>query len=175
MNQRNFDILPSGRYKLNRKLRLSERLNAKVISEAVGKLHEGQFIEKNELNYLRELFASDQEVNTQSFELTAPNAVIAKQPKKIDIIPVYFNNASRDEVIELIAPHDESESRTLNLIDFISIISFACETQTKTINYDDIEHLGNKRIKLINEQLRNKLNIGLAKVEKTIKDKLSSL
>jgi DNA-directed RNA polymerase subunit beta len=41
--------------------------------------------------------------------------------------------------------------------------------------YDDIEHLGNKRIKLINEQLINKLNIGLAKVEKTVKDKLSSL
>jgi DNA-directed RNA polymerase subunit beta len=43
------------------------------------------------------------------------------------------------------------------------------------MNYDDIEHLGNKRIKLINEQLRNKLNICFAKVEKTIKDKLSSL
>jgi len=42
-------------------------------------------------------------------------------------------------------------------------------------NYDDIDHLGNKRIKLINEQLRNKLVVGMAYAEKYIKDKLSSL
>ncbi|GMO15517.1 MAG: DNA-directed RNA polymerase subunit beta [Mycoplasmoidaceae bacterium] len=175
MTQRNYDILTSGRYKLNRKLRLTERLNNKVLASDIGKLHAGQFIEKNELDILRDTFASNKNIGSVSFELTSPNKIIAKQDNKLDIVKIYFNNVKHDKIIELIAPAQESDSRTLNLSDFISIISFACETQINTVAYDDIEHLGNKRIKLINEQFRNKLNIGLAKVEKTVKDKLSSL
>jgi DNA-directed RNA polymerase subunit beta len=167
--------LPSGRYKINRKLHLSDRLKSKVIAEPIGNLKKDQYIEKKEIDYIKDLFANNKFESVIEYNLTSPNKLIAKQSNKLDMIKVYFSNSERNKTIELIAPHDETDSRALTLADFISFISYACETKTNTLQYDDIEHLGNKRIKLINEQLMSKLNIGLAKVEKTIKDKLSSL
>ena len=70
----------------------------------------------------------------------------------------------------------EEKGRILNKEDLVAIISEIIKLNNNpNAKPDDIDHLGNRRVRALGELLQNKLRIGLARMERIIKDRMSTL
>lgn len=62
---------------------------------------------------------------------------------------------------------------TLKVEDFIAIIKYLIELRAGKKTVDDIDHLGNRRVRTVGEQLAAQMNVGLARMARTIKERLN--
>ncbi|MGD2026507.1 MAG: DNA-directed RNA polymerase subunit beta, partial [Anaerolineales bacterium] len=65
------------------------------------------------------------------------------------------------------------ERRTITKWDFIQLVRRMILINNEVIQPDDIDHLGNRRIKTVGELIQNKLRIGLRRMERVIKERMS--
>ncbi|HEY6817029.1 MAG TPA: DNA-directed RNA polymerase subunit beta, partial [Croceibacterium sp.] len=72
--------------------------------------------------------------------------------------------------LKLTTPLDE---RILHPQDFYEVISYLLKLRKNTANVDDIDHLGNRRVRSVGELLENQFRIGLVRMERAIKEKMS--
>jgi len=66
-------------------------------------------------------------------------------------------------------------TRVLTLSDIVSIIKFMLDLRDGKGDVDDIDHLGNRRVRSVGELVENQFRIGLLRMERTIKEKMSTL
>jgi DNA-directed RNA polymerase subunit beta len=181
MDPKQYDLTGAGRYKLQRKLRMSERLYQRIIAEDIllqsGKVlvPKGTLILKDELDKIKQAITKKELKYIETVELVNEVEIENKQNKQIESINVYVDNDICDITTNIVGPHDDVKNNTLTLVDFISVISYTVGLPHDIGTYDDIDHLGNKRLRLIHEQLKNKLQAGMSRVEKHIKEKLASI
>ncbi|WP_026391795.1 DNA-directed RNA polymerase subunit beta [Haploplasma modicum] len=91
--------------------------------------------------------------------LTEEDEEITEKTKKIDVVGNY-----------------QLEDRIhITLSDIIASMSYYINLYDGLGETDDIDHLGNRRLRLIGELLKNQFRIGLARTEKNIKDKMSTV
>lgn len=199
-NHKNYDLSKAGRYKMIRKMRLTERLYQRIIAQDIydgsGKLmiKKDTLIQKNELDIIKKLY---HENNISSIFDTNISTKIngQKHHAKYEKINIYANNEEQTNVVPVIGAFhyiDEKEysklkkegkssfynedvlkNPVLTLSDIISITSYVINLKYDIGFYDDIDHLGNKRLKLIHELLISRSQAGLARIEKFIIDKLA--
>ncbi|MGH9202369.1 MAG: DNA-directed RNA polymerase subunit beta, partial [Vicinamibacterales bacterium] len=72
--------------------------------------------------------------------------------------------------LKLSTPLDE---RILHPQDFYEVITYLLKLRKNTANVDDIDHLGNRRVRSVGELLENQFRIGLVRMERAIKEKMS--
>src|SRR5207247_10862892 len=65
------------------------------------------------------------------------------------------------------------DHRTLTPGDFHSVIKYALKLPKNIGSVDDIDHLGNRRVRAVGELLENQFRIGLVRMERAIKEKMS--
>jgi DNA-directed RNA polymerase subunit beta len=65
------------------------------------------------------------------------------------------------------------EHRTLTAEDFYAVIKYALKLTKNIGSVDDIDHLGNRRVRAVGELLENQFRIGLVRMERAIKEKMS--
>jgi DNA-directed RNA polymerase subunit beta len=65
------------------------------------------------------------------------------------------------------------EQRTLMAEDFYAVINYALKLAKNIGSVDDIDHLGNRRVRAVGELLENQFRIGLVRMERAIKEKMS--
>ncbi len=187
-NLRYYDLSSAGRYKMNHKLRVSERLYQRVLSEPLcdinGKkiLDKGVLLTKENIDIIKD--KSKNKLLSNSFELKIKNAFvdfigISEEDKKqlstisYEKINVLADNDDPESKTSIIGLGDFKFSNTLSISDIVSIISYSYGLNNDIGIFDDIDHLGNKRLKLIHEQLRNRLQIGMLRIQKSIREKLA--
>ncbi len=66
------------------------------------------------------------------------------------------------------------KDNTLNSTDIISIIKFMLDLRDGKGEVDDIDHLGNRRVRSVGELVENQFRIGLLRMERTVKEKMST-
>ncbi|MDC4184306.1 DNA-directed RNA polymerase subunit beta [Mycoplasma bradburyae] len=178
--KKRYDLSSAGRHKFVRKLRISERLYQRTIAQDICDLDgnvvikQGTLMLKEQidlfkrlskekrLNIIREIDFVNPELNTRFTDVNT-----------YEEVEIYINNDLRDETTQIIGIDGSNDSiETLTLADLISIISYIINLPHNIGLYDDIDHLGNKRLKLINELLKSKVQTGMMRIEKYIKDKL---
>ena len=67
------------------------------------------------------------------------------------------------------------ENRVLRLEDLVNVTSEIIKLNISQKEPDDIDHLGNRRVRAIGELVQNKFRIGLARMERIVKDRMSTL
>ena len=67
----------------------------------------------------------------------------------------------------------EWDPRTLNLDDFCDVLRYLFKLRKNIGSVDDIDHLGNRRVRAVGELLENQFRIGLVRMERAIKEKMS--
>ena len=72
--------------------------------------------------------------------------------------------------LELDTPLDE---RTLTPMDFVEVIKYLLHLRAGEGEVDDIDHLGNRRVRSVGELVENAFRIGLTRMERTIKEKMT--
>lgn len=199
-NHKNYDLSKAGRYKMIRKMRLTERLYQRIVAENIydgnGKLviKKDTLIQKKELDIIKKLY---HENNISGiFETNIFTKINGqKHHAKYEKINIYANNEEQTNVVPIIGAFDYISEKeysklkkegkaslysddvlknpVLTLSDIISITSYVINLKYDIGFYDDIDHLGNKRLKLIHELLIARSQAGLARIEKFIIDKLA--
>ena len=66
------------------------------------------------------------------------------------------------------------KDNTLNAVDIIAIIKFMLDLRDGKGEVDDIDHLGNRRVRSVGELVENQFRIGLLRMERTVKEKMST-
>ncbi|MDD3842188.1 MAG: DNA-directed RNA polymerase subunit beta [Candidatus Izemoplasmatales bacterium] len=87
-------------------------------------------------------------------------------------ITVGFNGEPK--VVKLIGNNSFESRLHITTSDIIASISYYLNLFDRVGSLDDIDHLGNRRLRLIGELLKNQFRIGLAKMEKNVKDRMST-
>ena len=77
-------------------------------------------------------------------------------------------------VIKIIGNNSFENRLHITTSDILASISYYLNLFSKIGTLDDIDHLGNRRLRLIGELLKNQFRIGLAKMEKNVKDRMST-
>lgn len=180
--KRYYDLSLSGRYKFVRKLRISERLYQRTLAEDLIDVNgnvvypKGTLILKPELDQIKKLSKEKKLkiVKDLKFVNSEINVDSLAQKTNYEIISVYTNNELRDHITPIIGIDGSDDSiETLTITDLLSIISYIINLPHNVGNYDDIDHLGNKRLKLINELLYSRVQTGMARMERYIREKLA--
>lgn len=187
-NSRYYDLSSAGRYKINRKLRLSERLYQRILAEdlfdADGNkvLTKGTLLTKEMIDIIKEHSKNKNLKNLHEVKIKnafSDFADLTKQEKaqmsvlSYERIKVYADNDNNDSVTSIVGLGEADRTNTLTISDIVASISYAYNLTADIGDFDDIDHLGNKRLKLIHEQLRNRLQVGMLRIEKSIREKLA--
>jgi len=93
-----------------------------------------------------------------------------------EVIEVTVKDQETDRIYSIkIIGNDQRETKEyITVSDIVASMSYYLNLYDGVGSIDDIDHLGNRRLRLIGELLKNQFRIGLARAEKNIKDKMST-
>ena len=91
-------------------------------------------------------------------------------PKRYDLSPV--GRLKMNKRFELDLPLDQ---RTLTSEDLVEVVRCLVELKSGKGEVDDIDHLGNRRVRSVGELLENQIRLGLARMERSIKERMNLL
>ncbi|WEK83044.1 MAG: DNA-directed RNA polymerase subunit beta [Mycoplasma sp.] len=183
MENRKYDLTGAGRHRTQHKLHISDRLYQRVLAEDIlyknGNVFmpKGTLVLKDELDRFKDAAQHDELKIFEEVNLNTTTKTLSQNANFIESVLVYTDNDEQDLTTPIIGESSTlaTQSLSLTLVDFICCMSYTINLPHGIGQYDDIDHLGNKRLRLIDEQLKQKLQIGMARVEKHIKDKLASI
>ena len=89
-------------------------------------------------------------------------------PRKYD-----FSRVGRLKSNIKLGAENSLDNRTLEQEDFLATIRYQLKLRRNIGNVDDIDHLGNRRVRAVGELLENQFRIGLVRMERAIKEKMS--
>jgi len=182
---RRYDLASVGRYKVNKKLDLLERLavigydkctldqdilETNSNGQHVLKYAKGTPISKEVYEYLkthRESYRKQYEYE----QMLVGNSVV------LETLDIELMVENKLEKVRLIGNDQTQTSHHVTLSDILAAVSYYLNLHVgkqligKT---DDIDHLGNRRLRLIGELLQNQFRIGLTKLEKNVRDRMST-
>ena len=195
-----YDIAKVGRYKYNKKLCLSARLEGAVAAEDVADPNTGEILvskgETISLEKGREIenagvwsvvvYAMDNMEETT--KVIGNNFVDLDQyvtfdtsdlrvPKKV-YYPVLMNileEFQEEEDIKkaLVARKNDLSPKHITLDDIIASVSYLLNLNYGIGTTDDIDHLGNRRLRTVGELLQNQFRIGLSRMERVVKERMT--
>jgi len=167
-----YDLAKVGRYKFNKKLNISERILGCTLAEdvKVGKevyAKKGDVITKPLLESLKPIFA-------EGFNLkdTTINEELDDY-KKIQTLKVY-DKLDGKTVINLIGTDSTVEEKRLTIPDIYASLSYYIGLHFNIGNEDEIDHLGNRRVRQVGELIENQFRTGMARMERVIRERMTT-
>jgi len=92
----------------------------------------------------------------------------------IEELTLSINENGAEKTVKLIGNYSPETRLHITTSDIIASVSYFLNLFDRIGTLDDIDHLGNRRLRLIGELLKNQFRIGLAKMEKNVKDRMST-
>ncbi|MCL4517160.1 MAG: DNA-directed RNA polymerase subunit beta, partial [Firmicutes bacterium] len=147
-----YDLAGVGRYKINKKLRISNRIIGKVLAQPVADPKTGEVIAE-----------AGAKINRQ----------MADRIEAAGINEVFLAD-KEDRMIKVISNGSPSiEIKTISREDVIAAIGYLVNLMSGVGVVDDIDHLGNRRLKSVGELLQNQFRIGLARMERVVRERMT--
>ncbi|MGY0694005.1 DNA-directed RNA polymerase subunit beta [Virgibacillus sp. FSP13] len=175
-----YDLAHVGRYKMNKKLHIKNRLFNQVLAETVvdqetGEVlaQKGDRLERKLLNKLLPYLEKEEDMLGE--KILEPHDGVLEDPIRV-------------QSVKIVDPTDPSGERELNIIgnagidkgvknimpaDILSAISYFFNLLHRVGDTDDIDHLGNRRLRSVGELLQNQFRIGLSRMERVVRERMS--
>ena len=167
-----YDLAKVGRYKFNRKLNVVDRLYDTVLAEDIkvdGKLifEKGTLVTKDVLEELKPIFANGYGVKEVLIneELDSYN--------KVQMIKVY-SKKNPEKIVKIIGNDQSIEEKRLTISDIYASVSYYLNLHEGIGQYDEIDHLSNRRVRQVGELLQNQFRVGISRIERVIRDRMST-
>ena len=177
-DKKRYDLAKAGRFKINTKLSAYFRLQGKIAAEHLidseGEViyPKGTLITKEHIDHLKSIGFFEKGAHSVSLNVNRNLYLNGEGEDLVNIINVYTDE-TQTKTMKIIGNDCSSEVRNLNIPDIIATFSFFLNAfDGYTIN-DDIDHLGNRRIRSVGELIQNQFRAGLSKMEKGVKEKMS--
>lgn len=196
-DERRYDLAKVGRYKFNKKLSLSSRIAGKVAFEDIIDPETGEVLVEKDTVISKEVAEDiqntglnmvDVKIGEEKVRIIGNGTVnIHKIVTDIDISDLHFKENVNYEVLKSILDttdkkdlHKVLKTRKEELIpkhvtneDIIGSISYLFNLDHGIGNIDDIDHLGNRRIRCVGELLQNQFRIGLTRLERVVRERMT--
>ena len=198
---RRYDLAKVGRYKFNKKLMLRNRISGHVLAEDVASPLTGEVIAEAVTKVTRELADQIQNAAVPYVWIARPDeernikvlsnmmvditSIVDVDPKEVGVTElVYYpvlagileetagdveelKSAIRRDIHDLIPKHITKE-------DILASINYNIHLEYGLGNDDDIDHLGNRRIRSVGELLQNQYRIGLSRLERVVRERMTT-
>ena len=167
-----YDLARVGRYKFNKKLNVLDRLLGQKIAENIkdGKeviVKKDTIIDKALLETIRPIFEKGYNLKevTINEELDEYN--------KIQEVLVYDKN-NEQQKIKIIGNDQSIDSRRLTISDIYGAVSYYLNLLDGIGNIDEIDHLGNRRVRQVGELIQNQFRTGMVRMERVIRERMTT-
>ncbi len=198
---RRYDLAKVGRYKFNKKLAFRNRIGGQVLAEDVVSVITGEVIAQKGEKLTREKAAliqdaavpyvwidvegEERNIKVLSNMMVKLDAVVDIDPAEVGVTESVFypllaelieNTAGdidelkeeiRKNINELIPKHITKE-------DIFASINYNIHLEYGMGSDDDIDHLGNRRIRAVGELLQNQYRIGLSRLERVVRERMTT-
>ncbi|MFD1484546.1 DNA-directed RNA polymerase subunit beta [Lacticaseibacillus baoqingensis] len=172
-----YDLANVGRYKVNKKLNLKTRLLGRTLAETLADPETGEVIvakdtkiDRHVMDTLGEYLDKD-DFKTVTYQPSDQGVVT--DPMTIQVIKVYSEN-NPEKVVNMIGNgHIDKKVKHLIPADIIASMNYFLNLQEGIGVTDDIDHLGNRRIRSVGELLQNQFRIGLSRMERVVRERMS--
>ncbi len=172
-----YDLANVGRYKVNKKLTLKTRLLGQTLAETLADPDTGEVIVNKGDKVTRQVMDTlAPYLDRDDFKMTTyqPSTDgVLQDPMTLQVVKVY-SQVTPDKEINLIG-NGQIGKKTKNLTpaDIIASMNYFLNLQEGLGNTDDIDHLGNRRIRSVGELLQNQFRIGLSRMERVVRERMS--
>ncbi len=198
---RRYDLAKVGRYKFNKKLMLRNRVSGQILAEDVVSPLTGEIVAEKGTKITREIADAIQnsaapylwvegEDESRNIKILSNmmvdfQAVVDIDPKEVGVTEqVYYpvlagiieesagdidemKRMIRRDIHDLIPKHITKE-------DIFASINYNMHLEYGMGNDDDIDHLGNRRIRAVGELLQNQYRIGLSRLERVVRERMTT-
>ena len=195
---RRYDLAKVGRYKFNKKLSLKNRISGQELAEDVVDVSTGEILAEEGTRVDRELadkiqnaaipyvwiYAEERKVKVLSNMMVDLASFVDADPLELGVKEqVYYpclekileeyedlediKSAIRRDIHDLIPKHITKE-------DILASINYNMHLEYGLGNDDDIDHLGNRRIRAVGELLQNQYRIGLSRLERVVRERMTT-
>ena len=198
---RRYDLAKVGRYKFNKKLALKNRISGQVLAEDVASPMTGEVLAEAGTKITRELASAIQNnavpyvwisveeterpIKVLSNMMVDLDAVVDVDPEEVGVTEqVYYpvlagileetagdidelKDAIKRDIHDLIPKHITKE-------DIFASINYNMHLEYGIGTDDDIDHLGNRRIRSVGELLQNQYRIGLSRLERVVRERMTT-
>ena len=198
---RRYDLAKVGRYKFNKKLTLKNRISGHVLAEDVASPMTGEVLAEAGTKITRELASTIQNnavpyvwisveeterpIKVLSNMMVDLDAVVDVDPEEVGVTEqVYYpvlagileetagdidelKDAIKRDIHDLIPKHITKE-------DILASINYNMHLEYGIGTDDDIDHLGNRRIRSVGELLQNQYRIGLSRLERVVRERMTT-
>lgn len=178
-DEKRYDLAAVGRYKFNKKLNLFDRLIGYELADHLIDTETGEILFEKGHHFkqqdLDELIKSGQDlsvINRRQVSLLDP---LDERETFIQVAKVY-GQLEDDERIEvsIIGNDQREESLAVTASDIMAAVNYYFSLHFGIGSFDDIDHLGNRRLRLVGELLKNQFRIGLTRMERVIRERMST-
>lgn len=172
---RRYDLAPVGRYKINKKLHLKNRLVGLTLAETLVNPETGEvlFEEGTVLDQERvQALIPYLEAGLNKVTLYPSEDSVVAQPIDLQIIKVY-SPKNAEQVINIIGNGNIEKIKCLTPADIIASMNYYLYLDQGIGVTDDIDHLANRRIRSVGELLQNQFRIGLSRMERVVRERMS--
>ena len=196
---RRYDLAKVGRYKFNKKLMLRNRIRGFVLAEDVVDMGTGELIAAAGTKVTAELADEIQNaavpyvyVQTEERNVKVLSSMMVDITHYVDCNPkelgvtelVYYpvlqrildeHSGNPEELAEAIHKNiHELIPKHITKEDILASINYNIHLEYGIGNDDDIDHLGNRRIRAVGELLQNQYRIGLSRMERTVRERMTT-
>ncbi|WP_062107682.1 DNA-directed RNA polymerase subunit beta [Bacillus niameyensis] len=171
-----YDLANVGRYKLNKKLHIKNRLFGQRLAETLADPDTGEIIaEKGTVLDRRTLDKILHQLeNGAGFKTFNQHSGVIDEDIVVQSIKIFAPNDDEDKEINVIGnAYVEEEVKHITPADIIASISYFFGLLYDVGGTDDIDHLGNRRLRSVGELLQNQFRIGLSRMERVVKERMS--
>ena len=167
-----YDLAKVGRYKFNKKLNITDRLLGCKLAEDIkvdGKIiaKNGEFVDKELLNKLKPVF----ENGYGKIETLINNDLDTYN--NVQIVKVY-SKTNPDNIVKVIGNDQNIDIKRLTVSDIYAALSYYLNLLDGIGSFDEIDHLSNRRVRQVGELLQNQFRIGISRIERMIRDRMST-
>ncbi len=198
---RRYDLAKVGRYKFNKKLMLKNRVRGRILAEDVVSAITGEVVAEKGTKITREIADAIQNsavpylwvegedesrnIKILSNMMVDLQAVVDIDPKEVGVTEQVYYPVLAGILEESAGDIDELKSlirrdihdlipKHITKDDILASINYNIHLEYGMGNDDDIDHLGNRRIRAVGELLQNQYRIGLSRLERVVRERMTT-
>ena len=196
-DDRRYDLSKVGRYKYNKKLSIASRIAGKIAFDNIVDPETGEVIVEKDTQISREQAKQVQDSGVNVVDLKVGERKVRvigngtvdikgfvdektlkdlgiKERVNYAVLKNILDNTSKKDLAKVLKERmDELVPKHVTTEDIIASISYVLNLQYGVGRVDDIDHLGNRRIRSVGELLQNQFRIGLTRLERVVRERMT--
>ena len=167
-----YELGKVGRYKFNRKLSIADRLLNNIIAEDI--IVDGKVIVAKDTLITREIMDEIKPIILEGYNtVEVKTNMDLDQVNKVQVISVY-SKYDKNKVVKVVGNDPKADIKRITITDIYATVSYYMNLLEGIGNIDEIDHLGNRRVRQVGELLQNQFKVGISRMQRVVRERMTT-